>query len=249
MTPRALLVLCVALLCATAAPAARAAREPASVVVRDAYVDLHTGPGRGFPAAYSVERGATIALLRRRTDWIKVRTDTGREGWVHRTQLERTLTPGGAEVRVAGPSPEARTAHRWEAGLVTGDFGGANVVGAGATYAITPSLQLRADARHLLGDYSNGWLGAVGISHVIAPDWRLSPFVGIGGGFLSISPKATLVQPEDRSDSIAYGAVGLRGFLSNRFLLQAEYRSYVVFTSRDENEEIDEWTVGFTYFF
>ena len=31
--------------------------------------------------------------------------------------------------------------------------------------------------------------------------------------------------------------------------LQAEYRSYVVFTSRDENEEIDEWTVGFTYFF
>ncbi len=108
---------------------------------------------------------------------------------------------------------------------------------------------MRADARQLLGDYSNGWLGTIGIAHVFMPAWRVSPFVGIGGGVLSVSPKATLVQAEDRTDSIAYAGLGLRGFLTNRFLLQAEYRSYVVFTSRDENEEIDEWTVGFTYFF
>ena len=57
------------------------------------------------------------------------------------------------------------------------------------------------------------------------------------------------MQTEDRTDPTAYAALGVRGFLTNRFLLQAEYRSYVVFTSRDENEEIDEWTVGFTYFF
>jgi hypothetical protein len=31
--------------------------------------------------------------------------------------------------------------------------------------------------------------------------------------------------------------------------LQAEYRQFVVFTSRDDNEEIDEWTVSFVYFF
>ncbi len=246
---RTLLALCVALCCAAAAPAARAAREPTVVVVQDAYADLRTGPGRGFPVAWSVERDATITLVRQRTDWIKVRTAGGREGWVNRAQLERTLTPGGAEVRVAGPVPEARTAHHWEAGLVTGDFGGANVVGVRTAYALTPSLLVRADASHLLGDYSNGWLGAVGIAHVFVPEWRVSPFVGIGGGMLSISPKATLVQAEDRTDSMAYAGLGLRGFLTDRFLLQAEYRNYVVFTSRDENEEIDEWIVGFTYFF
>ena len=246
---RTLLALCVALCCAAAAPAARAAREPTVVVVQDAYADLRTGPGRGFPVAWSVERDATITLVRQRTDWIKVRTAGGREGWVNRAQLERTLTPGGAEVRVAGPVPEARTAHLWEAGLVTGDFGGANVVGVRTAYALTSSLLVRADASHLLGDYSNGWLGAVGIAHVFVPEWRVSPFVGIGGGMLSISPKATLVQAEDRTDSMAYAGLGLRGFLTDRFLLQAEYRNYVVFTSRDENEEIDEWIVGFTYFF
>ena len=75
------------------------------MVVQDAYVELRTGPGRGFPATRSVERDSSIQLLRQRTDWIKVRTADGREGWVHRAQLERTLRRGGAEVRVTGPDP------------------------------------------------------------------------------------------------------------------------------------------------
>ncbi len=228
---------------------ARAGKTPTTVVVQDAYADMRSGPGRGFPATYSVERDASIQLLRQRTDWIKVRTAAGREGWVHRSQLERTLTPGGAPVMLAGPSPEARTEHRWEVGLGTGDFGGANVVSVSGAYALTASLLVRADVSHLLGNYSNGWLGTAGIAHVFVPAWRVSPFVGIGGGVISISPKATLVQADDRTDTTAYAGLGVRGFLTNRFLLQAEYRSYVVFTSRDENEEIDAWTVGFTYFF
>ncbi len=212
-------------------------------------MDLRSGPGRGFPATFSIERSASIELLRQRTDWIKVRTGNGREGWVHRAQLERTLTPSGAAVAIAGPQPEARTEHRWEVSLGTGDFGGANIVAVSGAYAVTPSLQARADVQHLLGNYSNGWLGTAGIAHVFAPDWRVSPFVGVGGGVLTVKPKATLVQAEDRTDTTAYAALGVRGFLTNRFLLQGEYRSYVVFTSRDDNEEIDEWTVAFTYFF
>jgi hypothetical protein len=229
---------------------ARAAQSPpAKVVVQDPFVDLRSGPGRGFPSTYSAERSSTIELLRQRTDWIKVRTENGREGWVHRSQLERTLTPGGAAVEVAGPKPEARTEHHWEATLSTGEFGGANVVAVSGAYALTSNLMVRADAQQILGNFSNGWLGTAGIAHVVAPQWRVSPFVGLGGGVLTIKPKATLVQAADRTDTTAYAALGVRGFLTNRFLLQGEYRSYVVFTSRDDNEEIDQWIVGFTYFF
>jgi hypothetical protein len=246
---RTLLACCLAF-CAASTPAhARAGKEPATVVVQDAFADLRSGPGRGFPATYSVERNATIELLRQRTDWIKVRTGNGREGWVHRSQLERTLTPDGAPVQVAGPGPAARTEHHWEVGLGTGDFGGANVVSVTGAYALTPDLLVRADVNQLLGNFSNGWLGTAGIAHVFMPEWRVSPFAGIGGGVMTISPKATLVQADDRTDTTAYAGLGVRGFLTNRFLLQAEYRSYVVFTSRDENEEIDEWTVAFTYYF
>jgi hypothetical protein len=243
------LPLLLALVCAASAPAVATAKTRATVVVKDAYLDLHTGPGRGYPSTWSVERDATIELLRQRTDWIKVRTTQGREGWVHRSQLERTLTPQGEEVRLPGPSPDAVQKHRWETGLATGDFGGAHVISLGGSYVANPHLLLRADVTQLLGDYSEGWLGTLGIAHVFVPRWRVSPFVGLGGGLLTISPKATLVQAEDRSDSTAYAGLGVRGFLTQRFLLQAEYRSYVVFTSRDENEEIDAWTVAFTYFF
>ncbi|MGB5102174.1 MAG: SH3 domain-containing protein [Steroidobacteraceae bacterium] len=231
-------------------PAALTAASGGSrVVVQDPYLEFRSGPGRGYPAFHVVDRGESVELLRRRTDWIKVRSDGGKEGWVHRNQLVRTLTPSGEAVTLPAPSPESRTGHRWEVGLATGDFDGASLVSATGAWTMTPSLLARIDASHLLGSYSNGWLATAGIAHVFVPEWRVAPFVGIGGGVVHVSPKATLVRSEDRTDETAYAGLGLRGYLTNRFLLQAEYRSYVVFTSRNDNEEIEEWTVGFTYFF
>jgi SH3-like domain-containing protein len=231
-------------------PAALTAASGGSrVVVQDPYLEFRSGPGRGYPAFHVVDRGESVELLRRRTDWIKVRSDGGKEGWVHRNQLVRTLTPSGEAVTLPAPSPESRTEHRWEIGLVTGGLEGSNVIGAQGAWTITPTMLVRADVAQFLGNSSNGWLGTAGIVHVFAPQWRVSPFVGIGGGVLTVAPKATLVEPEDRADGTAYAGIGLRGYLTNRFLLQAEYRQFVVFTSRDDNEEIAEWTASFVYFF
>ena len=83
------------------------------------------------------------------------------------------------------------------------------------------------------------------MAHTTPQSW-ISPFIGLGGGFVHVAPKSTY---KDSTDTAAYGALGFRGFLSDRFLLQAEYRGIVVFTDRDDNEENDEWLVGFTYFF
>ena len=243
--PSIAVLLTAALLAANAAGAA----SSGSVVVQDPFLEFRSGPGRGYPVFHVVDRGEPVELLRRRTDWIKVRSEGGKEGWVNRAQLERTLTPEGEPLTVPGPTPESRTAHRWETSLATGDFGGASVVAAQVAWAITPTLLARADAAQLLGGYSDGWLVTAGVAHVFMPQWRVSPFIGIGGGVLRIDPKATLIEAEERTDETAYAGAGLRGYLSNRFLLQAEYRSYVVFTDRDDNEEIAEWTVAFTYFF
>jgi len=53
----------------------------------------------------------------------------------------------------------------------------------------------------------------------------------------------------DRTDEIAHAGFGIRTYVGRRFLFRTEYNSYVVFTSRDENEEVDEWKVGFSFFF
>src|SRR5690606_6955578 len=43
------------------------------VVVEDPYLELHTGPGRGYPVFHIAERGEREELIRRRTAWYKVR--------------------------------------------------------------------------------------------------------------------------------------------------------------------------------
>jgi len=224
------------------------AGEPLQVVVLDPYVDLRTGPGRGFPATYSVPRGATILLLRQRTDWIKVRTDRGLEGWVHRSQLEQTLTPEGTTVALAGPTPQSRTEHKWEATISAGGFDDASLIGVSGAYALTHALQVRVDAWQMPGQIFNGWVATVGLEYIIKPQWRIAPVIGIGGGRIQYNPNA-LDYPTSHTDNTAYFSIGLREYLSDRFLLQGAYRSYKEFVSHGDNQEWDAWLVGFTYFF
>jgi len=77
----------------------------------------------------------------------------------------------------------------------------------------------------------------------------LSPFVMLGTGIVHIEPKTTLVLPPDRTDQTAYVGGGLRFYLTRRFFARAEYKSHIVFTSRNQNEEVDEWKLGFAFFF
>jgi hypothetical protein len=92
-------------------------------------------------------------------------------------------------------------------------------------------------------------MATLGLTHVFRPDWRVQPFAGLGTGVIDIQPKATLVQTEGRSDQVAYAGVGAKAYLSRRFILRAEFNKYVVFTDRDDNEEADEWKLGFAFFF
>jgi len=59
----------------------------------------------------------------------------------------------------------------------------------------------------------------------------------------------TLVVPADRTDQTAYAGAGLRFYVTRRFFVRAEYRTHMVFTSRNENEEIDEWKIGLAFFY
>jgi hypothetical protein len=38
-------------------------------------------------------------------------------------------------------------------------------------------------------------------------------------------------------------------YLTDRFILRVEYKRHTVLTSRDDNEEIDQWKAGFSVFF
>jgi len=245
----ALLIVLPVLLVTTAHGADNSRNRDYEVVVADPFIEMHTGAGRGYPVFYVVERGRHVKVLKRRTDWFLVRTERGMEGWVTREQLLATLDLDGKPVDLHEPSRTDYTTRRWEAGVFLGDFGGADEISAYAGYALSNNLSVEVTASHAIGNFSNSLIGEIGLAHVFAPEWRVSPLFTIGTGFINTKPKATLVQTQDRNDELAYVGVGLRGYLTRRFSARLEYRSNVVFTSRNDNEEIDEWKLGFTFFF
>ena len=71
----------------------------------------------------------------------------------------------------------------------------------------------------------------------------------LGTGLVHVMPSATLVDEEDRTDTTANAGFGARYYLTDRFLLRGEYRRHKIFTSRDDNEDISEWKIGFAFFY
>jgi hypothetical protein len=226
-----------------------AADEFRSVTVADPYLEMHTGPGRGYPIFNVVDRGESVDVLKQRTDWYLVRTGNEKEGWVAREQMELTLQPDGDPVSFKSAGITDFTNAKWEAGILAGDFGGANIVSLYGGYSLNPNISVELWGSQILGNFANGWMGSFNIVHEAFPSWRISPFFTLGAGVIRTEPKSTIVQGEDRTDQIALVGAGVRVYATRRFLLRAEYKSYVVFTSRDENEEVEEWKVGFAFFF
>jgi len=234
---------------AIAAHAAGAEREPREVAIADAYIELHTGPGRGYPVFFVAERGEQIALLKRRTEWFKVQVARGQEGWVHFEQLATTLELDGEPFDLPALGFSEYAARRWEVGALYGDFGGANVIAAYGSRSFTPNLSGELWVSQALGRFSDSTMATVNIVHLMYPDWRASPYFTLGAGVINTEPKATLVATTDRTDSLATAGAGVRMYLTRRFVFRAEYKAHVVFTSRNDNEEVREWKAGFSFFF
>jgi len=230
-------------------PAVGGAREYLQLFVAQPYLELHTGPGRGYPVFHVVPRDGSVDVLFRRTEWFKVRTEHGVEGWASQQDMLGMVLADGSPFRFSVGDRAGFTAHRYEAGLFAGAYGGANYVSGYASLSFNSQLALEAALGQFLGRYSNGVTADVGLTHVIVPEARWSPFLTLGVGEVHIEPKATLVQAANRTEQTAYVGGGVRYYLTRRFFVRGEYKAHYVFTKRNQNQEADEWKLGFAFFY
>jgi hypothetical protein len=228
---------------------AHAARELLQLFVTQPYLELHTGPGRGYPVTQVVARGESVDVLFRRTDWFKVRTERGVEGWAAARELQLATLADGSQFQVKMGDRAGFASHRWEAGIFAGDYAGATLIAAYGALSITDNLKIEVGASQYTGNVSDGELVEIGLAHVFMPEWRFSPLVDLGTGYRWVQPKATLATPVDRSDEVGYYGVGARFYLTRRFFLRGDFRKYVVFTRTNTNEVNEEWRLGFGFFY
>ena len=237
-----------------ASPAVARAISNADIplTIADPFIELRTGPGSGYPIFHVVDRGDQIFVLKRKTNWYKVRTENGKEGWATRQQMQQTLLPDGEQLQFAKLGKNEFILRGWEIGVTGGEFENAPITSIYGARAFTENLSAELTLGHSVGNVSSSILYKLNLLMQPFPDLSYTPFFTLGLGTIEVDPSATLIEPEDQSNQFSQLGIGVRKYLSRRFLLRFEANEYVIFSAsndRDENEEISEWKVGFAIFF
>ncbi|MDH5182046.1 MAG: SH3 domain-containing protein [Gammaproteobacteria bacterium] len=219
------------------------------VRVADPYIELYTQPGEGHPIYHVVERGQWVTILKRQTDWFKVQTADNKIGWVTRRQMAGTLTASGEQFQITDTGLSDFSKRGWEVGTLWGNVQTSEMFTVYGAWAFNQSLSAEVSVSQLLGNLTTSNLINVGlVTQVFSDDW-ISPYFSIATGIVNTSTRATLVSEVDTSDQTASFAIGVRTYLSRTFFLRVEYRELVIFSSTDNNEELEIWSVGVGSFF
>jgi hypothetical protein len=226
---------------------AEAADKYLLLVVTDPYLEMHSGPGRGFPIVYVIGRDELVTVLYSRTDWFKVRAPRGQEGWVRRSDLSRTLLASGEPAPIP-PYPDFAS-HRWEVGAGYGVYNRENLVTTYADFGLTSSLDVEFVVQQAFGTLDNRYIATIGLRHTFVPEWKwFSPTAGIGTGYQFIQDVVPPA-PLQNNNEMAYVSLGARGFITRRFMWRADWRHYVVFNNQNVYEDLEEWKLDLAVFF
>ncbi len=246
-------LLTVAAVLALGSSLAHAADEASQVTERlqitDPYVELRTGPGRGFPVFFVEPRARWIAIELRHTDWYRVRTDGGQVGWVQREQLRSTLAAAGEVQPFRDLVLDDYLSRRAQLGVAWGRFNSEPMLKMWGSYRLSETLTLEGTLGQVQGAFAGTNLWHVNLVSDPWSDRRFSPFFSIGVGKLKNFPNASLVGANLSSANLANASLGARYYLSERFVLRADYTLYTVSVSDTRTSTFRAPTAGLSFFF
>ncbi|MEM7365102.1 MAG: SH3 domain-containing protein [Pseudomonadota bacterium] len=215
-------------------------KPPLTATVKEAYIDMRTGPGYGYPVYHALTRSDVFEIRLRRTDWVKIRTMDRhlKTGWVHESVLEQQLSPVEDE-------PQDLGFKRFQWMIAGGDFEGASAITTSVAFKATNTLSLVGEGTHILGDVSDGWMVTAAIRQQPFSFYRVAPYLQVGAGVVRTQPFSTIVQAEDREDQTIHVGVGADIKIASRLNFFFDYRQHKVLTSRAALDEVNEWRLGF----
>lgn len=221
--------------------------------VIDPFVEVHSGPGRGYPVFYVIEQGEVVDVLTRRPGWYEVRAANGRAGWTSASQISRTIQTTGEPADLPSVGYGDYLKSRWQIGFNSGQFSSGELAGSdtfnlAVGYRAMNWLGLEAEVGRLFKSDIKG--GFYNLNVLVEPfsDWRVSPLLIIGRGVMAIDsqPKLATLKIDDASFN-NYG-LGANYYIGRNFVFRGEYRWFTVLTE-NSNESVAAWKIGFNTFF
>jgi len=81
------------------------------------------------------------------------------------------------------------------------------------------------------------------------PEWGVSPFFSIGAGTINSKAKSTAIVTDEINETTVNAGIGVKWYLTRRFVFRADVKEYVAFLGEDYNGEFVEWKLGFSFFY
>jgi len=215
------------------------------VTITADFVELHGGPGRGFPVFHVAEKNAELAILAEKLDWVKVRTSKGTEGWVATSELASARL-SGSERRYSFGQLEAAddVQRRIEVGVFTGKFAGDSMFGVLGAYRFTRYVAVELAWESAVGVYSTSTYSRVGLRANLRPNAAWSPYVLGGGGMFGNTPRSTLVANDPLTGTTLQAGAGLSYAAAKGLDVRAAVLSH--WLSGKEARQFTEWQLGLT---
>jgi hypothetical protein len=229
--------------------AASPARAGEPVQITDPYIELHTGPGRGFPIFFVAARAQWIDIELRHTDWYKVRAEGGQVGWVTRAQLESTLTTAGDKKTFRDILVDDYLSRRVQLGAAWGQFKSEPMLKFWGSYRLAETLSVEGTLGQVQGVFSGTDFWHLNVVSEPWSDQRLSPYFSIGLGKFHNLPNSSLIGASATDAQLANASVGVRYYLSDRFVLRGDYTFYTAFVADSRSLEYRAVTAGISFFF
>ena len=222
--------------------------EVVTLEVAEPFIEMHTGPGRGYPVFHVVEQGESVEILARKAGWYRIRTAEKKVGWASSTELAHTLEPTGVPVDLPEVGYGDYLKSRWRLGFSTGQLESTNTFGLSVGYRPLSWAGVEVEGGKVFDQSVTS--DFYGLRLLVEPltKYTVSPYLSLGAGKFSFDSRHKVLV--ENSGTRDYGSVGAGAgyYIGRNVVLMGEYRRYSI-SSNEGRVGLNSWTIGLNAFY